>query len=151
MSLDIQYPYLPKGRCFKYVDLDNKFMAAAKANLPKAGCCKLPVSAVLVKDNQIIGNGANGFAKGHQPNQICKRVELKCPTGTGYHHCPDCVPAGHAERMTILDALSHNHDVAGADLYMYGHWWACKDCWDFIIQHDINDVYLLINSHKLFK
>ncbi|MBU0614216.1 hypothetical protein KJ766_02960, partial [Patescibacteria group bacterium] len=41
-------------------------------------------------------------------------------------------------------------DPSGADLYMYGHWWCCKPCWDAMIEAGIRDVYVCSDAHKRF-
>lgn len=149
MSLP-EYPYLPEGRSFKFVPVTNPFMVAA-SEMRLGGDPLFPIGAVLVKDGQIIGTGANGYNKG--PNQsphICPRVVLDCPSGTGYELCSLHGHEGHSERMVLQDAVQKGHNTVGADLYMYGHWWACKPCWDALIEAGIRDVYLLENAHIEF-
>ena len=147
MTEEINYPYLPEGRTIKFVPLENEFMQAAKAASENSGCSWWPTSAVIVKDNQIIGTGAN------EGNFIplCPRVEHDCPTGTGYEYCHDlCEQKGHAEVCTINNTLASGNDPSGADLYLFGHWWCCENCWKHMIDHGIRNVYLPENSHKIF-
>lgn len=141
----IQYPYLPEGKAIKYVGLDNEFMKAARDNLDHRGCVKHPTSAVVVKDGKIIGQGTN--AGKHV--EICPR--WGSPTGTNYGPCKDvCEQEGHAEVTSIGEAVNNGYDTVGADLYLYGHWWCCKPCWDAMIEAGIKDVYLLEKSWELF-
>jgi deoxycytidylate deaminase len=72
------------------------------------------------------------------------------PTGEGYDLCEGCNSKFHSEPSAIRDALSKNKDTEGADLYLWGHWWCCKDCWDSMISAGIKNVYLLDGSEKLF-
>ena len=39
---------------------------------------------------------------------------------------------------------------SGADLYLFGHWWCCETCWNYMIKHKIKNVYLLNNAHNIF-
>ena len=46
--------------------------------------------------------------------------------------------------------MKNGHDTVGADLYLWGHWWACAPCWNAIIESGIENVYLLEGSERLF-
>lgn len=145
----IKYPYLPEGRTIKYVPADNQFMQAAREfalehSLDEA----VKTGSVIVKDGTIIGHGANG--SDYHKDHICERVRLKMPTGQGYDLCEGCHPKNHSEPRAIANAISQGYDTRGADLYLWGHWWACEPCWNAIITGGIADVYLLENSEKLF-
>ena len=142
------FPYLPEGREILFVPLENKWMKEAKAVTDKlSGCSWWPTGAVVVKHKKIIGAGANQGA--WQP--LCPRVENNCPTGEGYHYCKDiCQQEGHGEVSTINNVLKNNKDPQGADLYLYGHWWCCEPCWNYMIKHGIKNVYLLEDSHLIF-
>lgn len=152
----IKYPYLPEGRTIKYVPEDHPFMQEAK-EFARQNHTVLHIHAiVLVKDGMIIGRGsigagfhgeidpATGKARG------CVREHLGVPTGTQYHLCDGCGYDYHSEPSSIRDAEAHGHDVSGADVYFYGHWWCCENCWDLMIQKGIRDVYLMEGSEKLF-
>ncbi len=148
--MKLEYPYLPEGREIHYVGSDNKFMIQAKA-LQSHGDPLFPVGGVLVKDGVVIGKGANGFNKGPgQDPHICPRVVLECPSGEGYDLCSLHDAEGHCERMVLKDAYESGCDPNGADLYMYGHWWACKPCWDALIDAGANKVFLVDDAHNLF-
>ena len=142
------FPYLPDGREILFVPLENKWMKEAKKITDTlSGCSWWPTGAVIVKNEKIIGVGAN---KGiWQP--LCPRVENNCPTGEGYHYCKDiCQQDGHAEVSSVNNTLENNEDPQDADIYLFGHWWCCEPCWNKMIKHGVKNVYLLKNSHLLF-
>ncbi len=146
----IKYPFLPEGRSFKYVPHGDTFMQeAAKAREELAGDPSYPVGAVLVKDGQVIVRVGNGYNQGRQTH-ICPRLVLECPSGTGYELCTLHDDPGHAEQMAVKVAKEQGIDTRGADLYMYGHWWACEPCWKKLIEAGIRDVYLTDDSHERF-
>ncbi len=145
----VEYPYLPFGRTFAYVDADNPFMQEAREyarldsldNTVKTG-------SVVVKNGEIIGRGANG--SDYHAQHGCERVKRGIPTGHGYELCEGCHPKNHSEPRAIEDAKKSGHATVGADLYLWGHWWACEPCWNAIIEAGIENVYLLKDSEKLF-
>ena len=55
-----RYPYLPEGRNIKYVSIENPFMKEAM-NVRNTFSTDYnhPTGAIVVKDNQVIGTGAN--------------------------------------------------------------------------------------------
>jgi deoxycytidylate deaminase len=146
--IQIKYPYLPEGREIKFVNLNHPWMQAAKKTCDQHSACSWwPTGAVVVKNNQIIGAGANSGV--FQP--VCPRVEHQCESGTGYHFCQEkCQQIGHSEITSIDNALTLGQDPQGADLYLYGHWWCCEPCWNHMIKHGIANVYLLKNAHLIF-
>jgi len=148
-TADVKYPYLPKGRSILYAPLSNKMMKEAKKLCDEqTGCCWWPTGAVVVKKNKIIGRGANSG----ELQQMCPRIQKNAPTGTGYEDCKNiCQQISHAEIASINDSIKNNQDPAGADLYLFGHWWCCKSCWNHIIKHKIKNVYLLNDAHYIFK
>lgn len=147
--MNIQYPYLPEGRTILYVPEANPYMVQARdyakeyrSNLTQPG------AAVVVKNNMIIGIGSIG----NNPYHIagCERVKLNMPTGEGYDLCLGCNPAYHSEPSAIEDAQKRGFQTEGADLYLWGHWWACEPCWDAMIAAGIANVYLMEGSEQLF-
>lgn len=149
MENQIAYPYLPEGRGIKYVADGNRYMFLAKLFARKNSLDKtMPGAAVIVKNGNVIGIGANGsdFHKTHQ----CQRVLLGCKSGEGYDLCEGCHPKNHSEASAIANAKIGEYETNGADLYLWGHWWLCKDCWDKMITAGIKDVYLLFGSEKFF-
>ena len=145
----IKYPYMhPKGR-FAYVPANNEFMQAAKEKARTSSLDDvMPTGTVLVEDGKIIGRGANG--SDYHKTHVCERVRLNIPTGQGYELCEGCHPKNHSEPRAIEDAKRSGHDPAGADAYLWGHWWCCEACWDTLIKNGITRVYLLEDSENLF-
>ena len=135
-------PYLPEGRTLKYVGEGNIFMQEAKDfALSHSLDSKHRTGAVVVRDGVIIGRGANG--SGYHDENGCERKRKGVPTGERYDLCDGCSPKNHAEPSAIRDAVSHKFSTKDADLYLWGHWWCCKDCWDAMILAGIKDVYLM--------
>lgn len=154
----IKYPYLPEGRDIKYADLNNQYMKQAFDFSKNNSTDRLqPTGSALVKDGQLIGVAANIIPLSNprlvdwHKNGACIRKLLKVKTGTKYWLCPGCAKySDHSEQRAIKEAKSKGLETAGADLYLYGHWWCCKPCWDKIIEAGIRDVYLLKDSECLF-
>ena len=148
--MNIKYPYLPEGREIKYVPEGNVFMLEAKeAREELAGDPSYPVGSVLVKDGKVIARAGNGYNRGRQVH-VCPRLVLESPTGTGYDLCDLHLHPGHSEQMVIDEAVKAGYDPAGADLYLYGHWWACEPCWTKMIEAGIRDFYVVDDAHTRF-
>jgi deoxycytidylate deaminase len=149
-TIKITYPYLPEGRTFIYVPIDNPFMKKAEEYAMSHSLDKnMPNSSIIVKDSKIIGCGANG--SDYHIHHTCQRVRLNIPTGQGYELCEGCHPKNHGESKALADAKKNGFETQDADVYMWGHWWCCKPCWDAMIGGGIKDVYLLDRSVELFK
>jgi len=143
----IKYPFLPKDKDIKYVSKDDYFINEAKKISKTSGCQKQSTGAVLVKNGEIIARGCNAGKK----VEVCPRVIKGYKTGEGYHLCKEiCLQVGHAEISAIQDAVKNLVNTENANLYLYGHWWCCENCWNAIIKAKIKNVYLLENSHILF-
>ncbi|KKU56181.1 MAG: hypothetical protein UX77_C0003G0059 [Parcubacteria group bacterium GW2011_GWA1_47_11] len=157
-SPKINYPYIPEGREIKYVPDDNPFMRLAE-NLRNTQSTDgvHPTGAVVVFRNEVIGTGANQSrlkskrARSLHKRGFCIRRMLKIPSGQKYWLCPGCaLSKHHAELRSIRDILRNGKSAKGADMYLYGHWWCCKPCWDGIQKAGIRNVYLLEGSERLF-
>jgi deoxycytidylate deaminase len=149
ISLKIQYPYIPKDRVILYVSSNNEFIQAAKDFARQHSLDDvMPTGSVVVKDGRIIGIGANGsdYHKTHE----CARIKQNIPTGKGYELCEGCHPKNHSERRAVEDAERNGSNVDGADLYLWGHYWCCKPCWDKMIASKIKNVFLMEGSEILF-
>ena len=149
MESKIKYPYLPEGREIKYVPSHDTYMIVARILARVNSLDKtMPGAAIVAKDGRIIGMGANGseYHKTHE----CQRVLLGCKRGEGYDLCEGCHPKNHSEVKAITSAKNQGFETNGSDLYLWGHWWCCKPCWDKMIEAGINYVYLLEGSEKLF-
>jgi len=147
MADQIKYPYIPEGKIIQFVPEDNQFMIEAKKMSQTTGCSKQPTGAVIVKDGVIIGRGCNAGKK----IDVCPRVLNGSKTGQDYHYCKEvCLQTGHSEVTSTNDAKISGQDAKDADLYLYGHWWCCKNCWDTMIEAGIKNVYLVENAFKKF-
>lgn len=147
----IEYPYMPKGETILYVDAHNKYMRSAKEHARKYSLDQnMPTGSVIVLNGEIIGRGANG--SDYHDKFGCERVKKGIPTGQRYELCEGCHPKNHSEPKAIEDAL-HNHprkELKDAELYLWGHWWACEPCWNAIQTAGIKKVYLVQDSHRLY-
>lgn len=140
-------PYLPENREILYIDENNKYMQEAKKQSLLSGCAKQKVGCVIVVDEKVVAHGANGDNGKHGIPTKCQREVLGCKTGEGYENCTQCQESGHAEAVAIREKKS---DIFGGDLYLFGHWWVCKPCWDRIIQSEIKNVYLCQKKYLFF-
>ncbi len=153
------YPYLPEGKSIGYVPVDNQFMREAKRLRDEESTERNhPTGAVVVYGNEIIGRGMNRAPiknkrlQDMHKNGLCIRRLLKVPSGQKYWLCPGCAKSKfHAETSATKNALKNKAEIKGADLYLYGHWWCCKPCWDSMIVAGIDKVYLVEGATELFK
>src|SRR3989344_9229421 len=156
--LQIFYPYMPSGRTIRYASADNEHMKAAETACREFSTDRQhPTGAVLVKDGKIFAKGANQSALknkillGLHRQGWCIRRLFRIPSGQKYWLCPGCASSkNHAERQVVKDARKWGTETAGADLYLWGHWWCCEPCWNAMIKAGIRDVYLLEESERLF-
>ena len=155
---EIQYPYMPHGRVFVYVGADNPFMIEARNYARKCSSDRQhSTGAVLVRDRQVIARAANqvpiknqAVAELHRQG-LCIRRLLKIPTGQKYWACFGCAaPKNHSECGLVREAEKTGSDLAGTDIYLWGHWWCCEPCWREMERVNIGQVYLLENSQILF-
>lgn len=145
----IKYPYLPKGRIIRYIPANNRFMSMAREYAKEHSLDRtMPNCAVIVRDGDVIGIGANG--SNYHDTHGCKRADLGCKTGERYELCEGCHPHNHGEQKALADAKEKGNNTRGADLYLWGHWWCCKPCWNAMEAAGIRDVYLLEDSEILF-
>ncbi|MES2953722.1 MAG: hypothetical protein V4674_04165 [Patescibacteria group bacterium] len=145
----IPYPFIPPGRTFLYVPSDDRFMGLAREAARRSTDPLVKTGAVVVsRDGSVLGVGAN-YSAFHE-EKGCERKRLGCKTGEGYELCEGCSPAYHAEPSALRAARESGNDPDGASLYLWGHWWACKDCWSAILEAGIERVYLLERSEELF-
>ena len=128
-------------RKYGYVSEEGAFMSEAKKTaLDQSLDPDWPTGVVVVKNNKIIGKGANGSE--YHLKYGCERKRRGLPTGEGYEFCEGCQPKNHAEQKAQL--------MAGADVYMWGHWWCCEPCWQVMIDAGIKKVYLMKEAHVRF-
>lgn len=151
MENQITYPYIPEGRTILYVPEDNQFMIAARTIAITESTDKKTSTGVVVVDPQgkIVIAAANQSAitnpyllRTHP--KWCIRKLFRIPSGQKYWMCPGCASSAyHAEHFAMLRAKKKNISIAGSDVYLWGHWWCCKPCWDAMIKAGIRDVYLM--------
>lgn len=154
---------MPADRFLKYVPADHPFMLeAAKAREECAGDPLYPVGIVMVKparpddpgrsggDGVVVARAGNGFNRGPGKVHVCPRIVLDCPSGTGYELCDLHDAPGHSERMVLQAAREAHVDPVGADVYMFGHWWACEPCWTALIEAGVRDLYVVDDAHERF-
>lgn len=156
--MEIIYPYLPAGREILYAPEDNPFIIAAKnVRYTESTDLRNPTGAVIVKNEIIIARAANksklanpALVKLH--SKYCIRRILNVPSGKGYFLCPGCAThKEHAESRVVMEAMRQDLDTAGADLYLFGHWWCCEPCWGAMIKAGITNVYLVDKAWEMFK
>jgi deoxycytidylate deaminase len=155
----MNYPYIPKGKDIKYVPANDRFMVEAKKLRDNYSTdFNHKTGAIVVRDGVIIGSAANRSKISNQflinlhKKGLCFRKLFRVKTGQKYWLCPGCASSKyHAEHSAVVDALSNGNKTAGADVYLYGHWWCCKQCWDKMIEAEIRNVYLVDNATELFK
>ncbi|HVS79121.1 MAG TPA: deaminase [Candidatus Saccharimonadales bacterium] len=146
---EIKYPYMPAEGTIEYVLADNKYIREAKEYSRQHSLDKtMPTGAVLVKNGEVIGRGANG--SDYHEKHGCERVRLGIPTGQGYELCEGCSPKNHSEPRAVADAAKHNQGTEGAEIYLWGHWWACESCWDALLKAGVTQMYLQDDSQVLF-
>lgn len=146
-----EYPYMPADRRLKYVSHDHDHMLAAMAAREKqAGDSLFPVGIAVVRDGKVLVTAGNGFNRGAGTVHVCPRIVLDVPSGTGYDLCTLHDAPGHAEQMAVKVAREQGIDLAGADAYLYGHWWACEPCWNALIGAGIRDLYVTEDAHERF-
>lgn len=141
-----ELPYLPPGKDVLYVSEDSPFLQEAKKIAEKDSLDALhPTGAIIVRDGAILGKGANG--SDYHAEHGCIRKKRGIPTGEGYELCPGCDPSCHAEQKALKNCPT---SCVGADLYLWGHWWCCKSCWEAMNKAGIRHVYLLRGAHGRF-
>lgn len=156
---DIRYPYLPQGRKFLYVSEANVFMEeAARARRELSTDRKIPTGSVVVMNGKIVGRAGNQaklknkFLIRLHERGFCIRRMLGVPTGQKYWLCYGCASyINHSEPLAVRDALKKTPSIEGGDLYLYGHWWSCKPCWDVMISAGIKNVYLVEGASQKFR
>ncbi len=147
--MHIQYPYLPKNKEILFVKSTHPIMLKAKEFAKNYSRDKvMPNASIIVKNNEVIGIGANG--SNYHDTHECERVKLNSKSGQDYELCEGCHPKNHGEQTAILDALKKDNDTDDAELYMWGHWWCCKPCWKAMKNAGIKNVYVIKNANELF-
>lgn len=154
---DIKYPYLPEGVTIEYVACTGFMEEARRMAMETSTEFQHRTGAVVVKDGVIVGRGSNQaalptqFLRDLHKSGWCVRKLFKVKSGEKYWLCPGCAqPHHHGEPRAVRNALAGGADLHGAELYLWGHWWACKPCWDTMLAAGIKKLYLLEDSEELF-
>lgn len=158
ISKNSKYPYLPIGRTILYVAENNKYMSSAKeVALTESTDKKTSTGVVIVnKEGDILIKAANQSALKNEfllkTHPIwCIRKFFGIPSGQKYWLCPGCASHRyHAESFAVSKAKKTNTNISGCNLYLWGHWWCCKPCWDKMIEAGIKDVYLMEGTENGF-
>jgi len=155
----IVYPYIPEGRSILYVGADNQFMKRALEVRLKSKDRLIPIGIVAVKDDKIVGEETNKPGYEHEiliewhKRWMCPRRWFKAKTGTKYWMCPGCAGSDNHSESRLIKKMKKEgsaEGLKGADVYMAGHWWCCKPCWDKMIDVGVKDVYILEGAKDKF-
>ncbi len=153
--------FYQKNELYSYVESSNKFMLLAKnAALEESLTPVFPIGVVIVKNGQVIVQGANGngyheknlnskfHKKGCKRRYISQKLEQegkpKLKSGEGFELCPGCDYDCHAE-VKAIDKVKDKYLLKGAVIYMYGHWWSCHNCWNRMKSVGIEKVFVIKN------
>jgi deoxycytidylate deaminase len=160
MANEIKYPYLPEGRTILYVPESNKYMFSARGvALTESTDKKISTGVVIVEGGgEIVASAANQSALQNKflletHKNWCIRKLFKIPSGEKYWLCPGCAShQNHGEYRAVaaLQRKFPQKTFTNLDLYLWGHWWCCKPCWDKMIEAGVKNVYLMEGVEKLF-
>jgi dephospho-CoA kinase len=141
-----------------YVPLRGMMLAARAAALVGSLDATMPVGCVVVVGDRgpdrsvdagrIVGRGANGSAL--HASHGCERVRLGCASGEGYDLCAGCAPSNHAEAVALRDAAARGESTVGARIYLWGHYWVCRDCRAAIDAAGVAEVLLIEGAERFF-
>src|SRR6185503_18918892 len=146
---DYSYPYRPAGRETLYVPASHPIMRFAIGYAREHTLDEtMPNASVIVVEGEPICAGANG--SDFHRLYGCRRQVAGSTTGQGYHLCEGCHPRHHSERRALRSAADQGLDMRGADLYLWGHFGCCPDCWEAMEEAGIGDVYLVEGAEALF-
>jgi deoxycytidylate deaminase len=144
------YPYIAPGRSIFYAPEGNPFIRQAKAlreTIARLYPEAVVTASVIESEGVVIGAATNNPVH----KTFCPRTALLSPSGEGYEWCPKyCHPDNHSEAGAIRRAQGQSRPTVGGALYLYGHWWLCKPCWDKIISAGIKDVFLVEGAAERF-
>lgn len=147
--MDYRYPYYPDGREVRYVSESDPIILMAMRYARQYSLDKtMPNASVIVREGSPIAAGANGSH--YHLIHGCRRQACGAGPGQDYHLCEGCHPRNHSERRALRYAVERGLDTDGADLYLWGHFGCCRDCWEAMIEAGICDVYLLEGAERIF-
>jgi len=146
---DYEYPYRPPGRRFRYVPGSDPIIRLAIRYARRfSRDPSMPNASVIVVGGKPVAAGANG--SDYHRLHGCRRRSGGSETGQDYRLCAGCHPRNHSERRAVLHARERQVDIHGADLYLWGHFGCCEDCWRVLLAAGIRDVYLVEDAERLF-
>lgn len=166
-DIDEEISYFQNPELYQLVDGDNIYILAAKQSAIDLSLTSIfPIGIVAEKNGGIIARAGNG--NGYHENNLdtpkhrkgCIRRYMndereaagleKFKGGEGFELCPGCHTDSHAEANLIKECKKINRydDLNGANVYMYGHFWCCKDCWKKMIDAGIKNVYLPVFANN---
>jgi tRNA(Arg) A34 adenosine deaminase TadA len=157
-DMDVKLPFVPENIEILFVPENDRFMIAAKEFAREhATDRQMPTGSVIVKNGEIIGRGANQvplksplFTRIHK-DYLCVRRILGIPSGQKYWLCPGCASSkNHSEARAARDVVKNSKDATDADLYLWGHWWACEPCCVAAASVGIKRIFLMEESARLF-
>ncbi len=166
-SIDENMPqdYYKNRDFYLFASENNKFMKLAKLSAIKYSLTpNYPIGIIIVsEDGEIISESGNGngyhekFFNSEGHIKGCKRKFLKSKKEKegksvdteefDYDLCLGCHTDYHAEARAIRECKDKNK-LSGASVYMYGHYWCCRSCWNKMKDVDIKQVFLLENCEK---
>lgn len=155
----INYPYMPEGRDIKFTDENNPFMKRAMEVRLQSKDRLIPIGIVAVSKDLIVGEEVNkpGYESDLLVNWhkkwMCIRRWFKAKTGTKYWLCPGCAGSDNHAESRLIKKMKKEGKIdmlKDADVYMAGHWWCCKPCWDKMIEVGIKDVYVVEGAKQKF-
>ena len=157
---DEEVAFFRSRELYKTAPLTSPFWDAAKEAAVKHSLTPdFPIGIIAVKNNEVVAEAGNGNGyhqknentEGHKDGCVRKylRQEAKnagyaIPKGLSHDMCPGCHTDSHAEANLIKTRAN----LEGADIYMYGHFWCCKSCWQKMKAAGVNDVYLPEDNMK---
>lgn len=167
LNIDEEIEYFQKTEHYNFLPENNEYIQLAKkAAIDHSLTSVFPIGIVAVKDGLVLaeaGNG-NGYHEknletlGHKKGCVRRFLNIereekgipKFKGGEGFELCPGCNPDSHAEANLIKNAKENNNyeKLAGAEVFMYGHFWCCKPCWDKLLSAGITNVYLPDTANK---
>ncbi len=160
-DLDEEISYLQDKKFYTLIENNNEFIKSAKQSAIDYSLTSVfPIGIIAEKDGNIIARAGNG--NGYHENNLntpkhrkgCIRRYLnderekmgldKFKSGEGFELCPGCHTDSHAEANLISTAKKMNKydELKNSNVYMYGHFWCCRDCWEKMIKAGIKKVFL---------
>lgn len=158
-ALPYAKPFLDGSLKLFYIAQSSSYMGLALIEARTTSTDKKhPTGAVIVIGTEVVSRLSNqaGYKNPvmiwlHEKG-LCLRRILRIPSGQKYHLCHGCAkPSNHAESRVSVDAHKRrSQGLGGADLYLWGHYWCCKDCCEAMIKAGVSRVILLEGAKEKF-